>query len=190
LHNGSGVGRELPKADAIYVCAAATGLSWAWIDALLPGGRLMFPLAPEFELSRMLRVTRPQAGDRWPAMIVSRARFIGCTGLQGDSDDTERLVNKVGIACDRCGLMIKPTRLAGLLAMAGGSRPPSRYDRLSPTYAAVPLIRGALLGIGDSNRQNHGLSNRTLPARAFGTLEEQLQISGKRSDGLYDEGSA
>ncbi|TAI67430.1 rRNA adenine N-6-methyltransferase family protein [Bradyrhizobium sp. Leo170] len=101
VHTGSGIGRELPKANAIYVCAAATAPSWAWIDALLPGGRLMFPLAPEFGLGGMLRVTRPQAGDRWPATFVSRARFIGCTGLHGDPEDRERLINAFTEGWDR-----------------------------------------------------------------------------------------
>ncbi|WP_027579852.1 rRNA adenine N-6-methyltransferase family protein [Bradyrhizobium sp. Ai1a-2] len=101
VHTGSGIGRELPKANAIYVCAAATAPSWAWIDALLPGGRLMFPLAPEFGLGGMLRVTRPQAGDRWPATFVSRARFVGCTGLQGDAQDCERLIDAFAGAWDR-----------------------------------------------------------------------------------------
>ncbi|WP_051396891.1 hypothetical protein [Bradyrhizobium elkanii] len=101
VHTGSSIGRELPKADAVYVCAAATTPSWAWIDALLPSGRLMFPLAPEFGLGGMLRVTRPQAGDRWPATFVSRARFIGCTGLQGDPEENERLIRSFAEGWDR-----------------------------------------------------------------------------------------
>lgn len=61
----------------------------------------MFPLAPEFGLGGMLRVTRPQAGDRWPATFVSRARFIGCTGLHGDPEDRERLINAFTEGWDR-----------------------------------------------------------------------------------------
>ncbi len=92
VHAASGIGRELPKADAVYVCAAATAPSWAWIDALRPSGRLMFPLAAEFGLGGMLRVTRPGAGTRWPATFVSRAQFVGCAGLQNDPERGERLM--------------------------------------------------------------------------------------------------
>jgi hypothetical protein len=41
----SGV-EDLPSADAIYVNAAASHPLRAWLDALKPGGRLLFPLQP------------------------------------------------------------------------------------------------------------------------------------------------
>ncbi|HEY8332409.1 MAG TPA: methyltransferase domain-containing protein [Tardiphaga sp.] len=78
----SGIADDLPKVDVVYVCAGITQPSWAWIDALRPGGRLLFPLQPERGLGGMLMITRPERGLRWPARFVSRARFIPCEGRQ------------------------------------------------------------------------------------------------------------
>ena len=90
VHAASGIADGLPKADVVYVCAGITQPSWAWLDALRPGGRLLFPLQPEGGLGGMLRLTRPQHGSAWPAKFVSRAAFIGCTGPQ-DADASRRL---------------------------------------------------------------------------------------------------
>lgn len=80
----SGADSELPQADLIYVCAGAARPSRMWLDALRPGGRLLFPLAPEKVLGGMLLIARPDKGSAWPAKFVSRAAFIGCVGLQDD----------------------------------------------------------------------------------------------------------
>ncbi len=68
----------------IYVCAGAAGPSRAWLEALNPGGRLIFPLAPEGVLGGMLLIRRPDKGEIWPAKFVGRAQFIGCVGLQDE----------------------------------------------------------------------------------------------------------
>jgi protein-L-isoaspartate(D-aspartate) O-methyltransferase len=86
----SGIADDLPKADMIYVCAGITQPSWAWLDALRPGGRLLFPLQPETGLGGMLLLQRPDHGLIWPAKFVSRARFICCEGQQ-DVDASYRL---------------------------------------------------------------------------------------------------
>jgi protein-L-isoaspartate(D-aspartate) O-methyltransferase len=78
----SGIADNLPKVDAIYVCAGISQPSWTWLDALRPGGRLLFPLQPEDGLGGMLLMQRPEFGLSWPAKFVSRARFIGCVGPQ------------------------------------------------------------------------------------------------------------
>jgi protein-L-isoaspartate(D-aspartate) O-methyltransferase len=81
----SGVASNLPQADLIYVCAGAAQPSRMWLDALRPGGRLLFPLAPQDVFGGMLLITRPdQDGSCWPAKFVSRAAFIGCVGLQDE----------------------------------------------------------------------------------------------------------
>jgi protein-L-isoaspartate(D-aspartate) O-methyltransferase len=80
----SGVTSELPQADVIYVCAGAARPSRTWLDVLRPGGRLLFPLAPQGVLGGMLLVTRPDRGSVWPAKFVSRAAFVGCVGLQDE----------------------------------------------------------------------------------------------------------
>lgn len=87
LRARSGIADDLPKSDAIYVCAALTQPSWAWLDALLPGGRLIFPLHGERSMGGMLRLTRPDYPPTrhrpiWPARFITQAGFIPCTGPQ------------------------------------------------------------------------------------------------------------
>ncbi len=83
VHATSGVAEDLPKSDAVYVNAGITQPSWAWLDALNPGGRLLFPLQPEGGFGGMLLIRKPlDGGLSWAARFVSRAGFIGCHGLQ------------------------------------------------------------------------------------------------------------
>ncbi len=84
----SGIAEDLPRADVVYVCAGITQPSWSWIDALLPGGRLLFPLQPVEGLGGMLMIKRPRHGLHYSAKFLSRARFIGCEGLQDPESDT------------------------------------------------------------------------------------------------------
>jgi protein-L-isoaspartate(D-aspartate) O-methyltransferase len=80
----SGAAGPLPKADVIYVNAGATRPMDAWLDALAPGGRLLFPLTPDLGLGGMLLVTRK--GEReFSAKFVSRAGFIGCIGARDEA---------------------------------------------------------------------------------------------------------
>ncbi len=77
----SGV-QDLPAADALYVNAAASHPLRAWLDALEPGGRLLFPLQAARATGSMLMVTRPERGDAWPARLLSGVVFIPCEGAQ------------------------------------------------------------------------------------------------------------
>jgi len=90
LRERSGVASDLPDVDVIYVCAGASQPAVEWLEALHPGGRLVFPLAPAGVLGGMLMITRPQQGVAWPAKFLSRAQFIGCAGLQ-DAEAARRL---------------------------------------------------------------------------------------------------
>jgi len=79
----SGAAENLPKADAIYVNAAASHPLQAWLDALKPGGRLLFPLQAEHSTGAMLLITRPKGeSNRWPARILCGVVFIACEGAQ------------------------------------------------------------------------------------------------------------
>ena len=84
----SGAADGLPEADAVYVNAGITQPSRAWLDALRPGGRLLFPLQPEGGYGGMLLAEKPRAGGggaaAWPARFVSRASFIACQGRQDE----------------------------------------------------------------------------------------------------------
>ena len=88
----SGVSDGLPDADAIYVNAGITQPSWAWLDALRLGGRLLFPLQPEGGWGGMLLIEKPTAGGTsWPDRFICRAAFIACQARQ-DDETRRRLV--------------------------------------------------------------------------------------------------
>jgi len=80
----SGSVAPLPKSHVIYVNAGATEPVKAWLDALLPGGRLIFPLTPGRDFGGMLLVTRNAEGPAFDARFVSRAGFIPCLGAQDE----------------------------------------------------------------------------------------------------------
>jgi protein-L-isoaspartate(D-aspartate) O-methyltransferase len=79
LRERSGAAGALPLADAIYVNAGATSPLEVWLDALAPGGRLLFPLTGEGGAGGMLLVTRLKPPG-WAARVVSSAAFIDMIG--------------------------------------------------------------------------------------------------------------
>jgi protein-L-isoaspartate(D-aspartate) O-methyltransferase len=79
VHAVSGAEGILPRADAIYVNAGASAPLPVWLDALTPGGRLVFPLTGGSGGGGMLRITRGSSG-RWPARVISGAGFINLVG--------------------------------------------------------------------------------------------------------------
>lgn len=74
----------LPDADVIYVNAGATHPLPTWLDALRPGGRLIFPLTPTLGFGGMLLVTR-RAADRYAAAFISRVAFVPCIGARDEA---------------------------------------------------------------------------------------------------------
>lgn len=88
VHAADGTAGALPEADAVYVNASATHPAPSWLDALRPGGRLLFPLTPTEMPGGMLLVTRRPHG--FDAGFISRAGFIPCQGMQ-DGDDSAGL---------------------------------------------------------------------------------------------------
>jgi protein-L-isoaspartate(D-aspartate) O-methyltransferase len=113
----SGV-EDLPKADAIYVNAAASHPLRAWLDALKVGGRLLFPLQAERSTGAMLLVTRPERGEAWPARFLTSVVFIACEGAQNPA-----IGRKLDQAFRRGGT-------AGVRSLRFGGEP-SRSDWLS-----------------------------------------------------------
>lgn len=87
----SGIADDLPRVDAVYVCAAITQPCSAWLDALKSGGRLVFPLHAVGGGGGMLMIRRPERGAIWPARFISNAAFISCVGPQ--DDETGRRLN-------------------------------------------------------------------------------------------------
>ncbi|MEQ9643810.1 MAG: protein-L-isoaspartate(D-aspartate) O-methyltransferase [Alphaproteobacteria bacterium] len=78
----------LPRSDAIYVCAGATRPLAAWLDALRPGGRLVFPLTGRDGWGVVVRIERD--GERWWARVVSRCGYVDCVDAR-DDDEARRL---------------------------------------------------------------------------------------------------
>ena len=74
----------LPAADVVYVNAGATHPLPSWLDALRPGGRLVFPLTPEHGFGGMLLVTR-RGPARYAASIIARVAFVACSGARDET---------------------------------------------------------------------------------------------------------
>ncbi len=86
----SGIEPPLPMSDAIYVNAGASRPVVAWLDALKPGGRLVFPLTAGMGPGLMMKIARREGSEAMAASIVSPAAFIPCAGAQ-DADEAKRL---------------------------------------------------------------------------------------------------
>jgi len=78
---GSACDGMLPRADVIYVNAAATHPLPAWLDALNIGGRLIFPFTPDKAAGYMLQVTRV-GENKYAARAVIGAAFTPCIGAR------------------------------------------------------------------------------------------------------------
>jgi protein-L-isoaspartate(D-aspartate) O-methyltransferase len=81
VHSRSASEGDLGSYDIIYVNAGATHPLEVWLDAVRPGGRLLFPLTPDDGLGGMLLLTRQQ-GREFEAQFVHPASFIPCTGAR------------------------------------------------------------------------------------------------------------
>lgn len=91
LHR-SGAESPLPESDILYVNAGATSPLNIWLDALRPGGRLLFPLiggrGSTNDIGGMLLVMRRANG--YPAKFISGVSFIPCIGAS-DERSMEKL---------------------------------------------------------------------------------------------------
>ena len=85
VHAASACEGALPAADVVYVNAGATHPLDAWLDALVPGGRLLFPLTSDDGVGSMLLVTHFGAGH-YAARFMCRVSFIPCQGARSPRD--------------------------------------------------------------------------------------------------------
>jgi protein-L-isoaspartate(D-aspartate) O-methyltransferase len=84
----SGAEGPLPACNLMYVNAGATAPLDIWLDALLPGGRLLFPLTPDGPegtpgAGGMLLITRVPP-DRYNARFLMPVMFVPCMGARDD----------------------------------------------------------------------------------------------------------
>ncbi len=87
--SASGSMGALPAADVVYVNAGATHPLPVWLDALKPGGRLVFPLTPDEGFGCMPLITRlGERQDVYAARLLARVSFIACIGARDQA--TER----------------------------------------------------------------------------------------------------
>lgn len=103
--NGDGTGHPLTPADVIVASAGATHPLPAWLDALKPGGRLLFPMTPTEGFGGMLLVTRLRA-DKFSARFLCRVLFYEFAGAR-DDEVSKRLAE--ALAHDR-GAGVKSLR--------------------------------------------------------------------------------
>lgn len=92
LHRVSGASSELPAADVIYVNAAASAPQGAWLAALRPGGRLIFPWSFRERGAATILITRSRDPDcpAFTARAIGRVSFIA---LEDEQDHRDRPVD-------------------------------------------------------------------------------------------------
>jgi protein-L-isoaspartate(D-aspartate) O-methyltransferase len=83
-HCRSGAETPLPDCDVLYVSAACAEPLKVWLDALVPGGRLLFPMEPEGSAGRMLLVTKKSART-YLAKFLCAVQFVACIGAQNSN---------------------------------------------------------------------------------------------------------
>jgi protein-L-isoaspartate(D-aspartate) O-methyltransferase len=100
VHAQSGTEGPLPACDICYVNAGATTPLNVWLDALRPGGKLLFPLTPDGPDGApgpggMLLITRTAAG-KFDARFIMPVMFISCLGARD-----EQTAKKLAVAFKR-----------------------------------------------------------------------------------------
>jgi protein-L-isoaspartate(D-aspartate) O-methyltransferase len=104
LKASTGTSGSLPEADIIYVNAGAPYPCKPWVDALRPGGGLLFPLQFGSGFSGLLLIKKPtgktgwknalfRKRPDWKARFVIRANFIHCDDLPPAPDQAAALMS-------------------------------------------------------------------------------------------------
>lgn len=86
--NADGASRALEPADLIIASAGATHPLPSWINALKPGGRLMFPMTAARRGDMLL--VRREAEEKFSARFVREVGFVEFQGAR-DSETSRRL---------------------------------------------------------------------------------------------------
>ena len=84
VHVRSGAIAPLPACDAIYVNAGATEPLAAWLDALNPQGRLLFPLTDGNGAGAMLLITH-LSDSSYSARFLTQVHFVACIGARNEA---------------------------------------------------------------------------------------------------------
>jgi protein-L-isoaspartate(D-aspartate) O-methyltransferase len=84
--HGDAVTLDLPDSDVLYVNAGIAAPPLAWLKALKPGGRLVFPWRPTERVAFAVLATRTDAGFACEAFM--RAWFIPCAGASDTASAT------------------------------------------------------------------------------------------------------
>jgi protein-L-isoaspartate(D-aspartate) O-methyltransferase len=96
VRNGDGTGGLDEPFDAILVNAGVTHPQAGWLDALVPGGRLLVPLTATMQAmgpigkGPLLLATRGDDSDRWRARLVTFVAIYSALGLR-DSAANQQL---------------------------------------------------------------------------------------------------
>lgn len=107
IRNCSATEGVLPECDVIYANAGATAPLAVWLDALRPGGRLLFPLTTANGYGAMLLVKRT-LDDSFEANFVCQAAFVHCVGAR-DTETEAKLLEAF-----KTGGIMNPQRKGGL----------------------------------------------------------------------------
>ena len=83
--NGDATQVDLPTADLIYVNAGVLAPPQSWLNALRPGGRMIFPWRPSDRVGVAMLITRTKEGG-FDAKPLMNARFIPCLGAASTHD--------------------------------------------------------------------------------------------------------
>ena len=84
VHPRSGAEGPLPDCDVLYVNAGATEPLEVWLDALRPGGRLLFPMTPADGSGAMLLVIKNEDGG-FAARFLMQVQFVPCIGARDET---------------------------------------------------------------------------------------------------------
>jgi protein-L-isoaspartate(D-aspartate) O-methyltransferase len=84
VHARSGAEEPLPVCDVLYVNAGATEPLDVWLDALRPGGRLLFPMTPADGTGAMLLVTKNEEGG-FAVRFLMQVQFVPCIGARDET---------------------------------------------------------------------------------------------------------